>query len=262
MFGHLRGLRSIIMGCLDSALNRMAGTTSFRDIWSPDKLAGRKRQLDPAFLDEMRWYSLTDDELANVTRFAEKYAQKINKRYSCLMNAAWEELDRQHSRRRSPITRTADEVDDLFRSQSWRNVSPWREELAHQSGSAPEAKTETDGPTPREPAMATSGTVSAMIPPRFNAASPESVPDGQSGRPTVSTALPDLVTLDQAAAIVNRSPAALRHYRNLGMPKPFVQGTKGKPNEYRWDEMRPWLEDVFGRPVPELSIRQFRASRR
>jgi len=240
----------------------MAGTASFGDIWSPDKLAGRKRQLDPAFLDEMRWYSLTDEELAHVTRLTEKYAQKINKCYSCLMNAVWKELDQQHNRRRSPITGTADEVDGLFRSQSWRNVSPWREELAHQARSAPEATTETDGRPPAEPAVATLGNGAAVIPPQSNAASPESVPDRQSERPRGPTELPDLVTLDQAAAVVNRSPAALRHYRNQGMPKPFVQGTKGKPNEYRWDEMRPWLEDTFGRPVPELSVRQFRASGR
>jgi hypothetical protein len=61
---------------------------------------------------------------------------------------------------------------------------------------------------------------------------------------------------------VNRTSAALRHYRSLGMPKPFVGGTKGKPNEFRWDEMRPWLEETFCRPIPELLIRQFRTSGR
>jgi hypothetical protein len=39
--------------------------------------------------------------------------------------------------------------------------------------------------------------------------------------------LPDLVTLDQAASLVNKSTHALRHYRRKGMPKPFVMGRKG-----------------------------------
>jgi hypothetical protein len=164
--------------------------------WSPEKLAGRKRQLDPAFLDEMRWYSLTDEELANVTRLTEKYAQKINKRYSCLINTAWKELDEQHNRRRSPITRTADEVDDLFRSQSWRNVSPWREELAQQVQSASEARTGTDGRTARRPSAATSGNEAGKDPLPSATANSDSAPDRQSDRPTVSTEVPDLVTLD------------------------------------------------------------------
>jgi hypothetical protein len=91
---------------------------------------------------------------------------------------------------------------------------------------------------------------------------PADSPTDPSCIPEPPEELPDLVTLDQAAAIVNRSSAALRHYSRRGMPKPWVQGTKGKPNEYRWSEMRPWLEDMFRRPIPEVSIRQFRASGR
>jgi hypothetical protein len=71
---------------------------------------------------------------------------------------------------------------------------------------------------------------------------------------------PDLVTLDQAAALVNRSPAALRHYRSKGMPKPYIQGTKGKPNEFLWSEMRPWLESTFNRKIPHVSIQKFRSN--
>jgi hypothetical protein len=45
------------------------------------------------------------------------------------------------------------------------------------------------------------------------------------------------------------------------MPKPQIQGRKGKPNEYLWSEMRPWLEETFGRKIPELAIMNFRTSR-
>jgi hypothetical protein len=79
--------------------------------------------------------------------------------------------------------------------------------------------------------------------------------------PEAPAELPDLVTLDQAAALVNRQPNGLRHYRKKGMPKPQIQGRKGKPNEYLWSEMRPWLEETFGRKIPELAIMKFRTSR-
>jgi hypothetical protein len=78
--------------------------------------------------------------------------------------------------------------------------------------------------------------------------------------PDAPAELPDLVTLTQAAALVNRTADALRHYRGKGMPKPFVLGVKGKPNEYRWSEMRPWLEKTFARRIPEVEIRKFRTS--
>jgi hypothetical protein len=72
------------------------------------------------------------------------------------------------------------------------------------------------------------------------------------------TPLPDLVTLGQAAALVSRSPRTLERYKRLGMPKPFVRGGGGKPHEYAWSEMKPWLEKTFDRPIPETSIEKFR----
>src|SRR5262245_5041762 len=68
--------------------------------------------------------------------------------------------------------------------------------------------------------------------------------------PSARAALPEFVTLGQASALVNRTAAGLRHYRTKDMPRPFVKGSKGKPNEYLWSEMRPWLEKTFGRPIP------------
>jgi hypothetical protein len=62
------------------------------------------------------------------------------------------------------------------------------------------------------------------------------------------------VTLDQAAALVNRSKKSLERCKNKrgsGCPTPDVEGGGGKPNEWAWNRLRPWLERVFGRKLPE-----------
>ncbi|MGO9600993.1 MAG: hypothetical protein ACLP7Q_23675 [Isosphaeraceae bacterium] len=92
---------------------------------------------------------------------------------------------------------------------------------------------------------------------------PENAPkhiERENNPPETPAELPDLVRLDQAAALVNRSSSALRHYRSKGMPKPYVQGTKGKPNEYLWSQMHPWLENTFNRKISEVEILKFRTS--
>jgi hypothetical protein len=59
-----------------------------------------------------------------------------------------------------------------------------------------------------------------------------------------------LVTLQQAAAMVSRSKKTLeRCKRNMPMPK--VSGGGGKPDEWEWAELRPWLEERFDRKLPE-----------
>ena len=61
-----------------------------------------------------------------------------------------------------------------------------------------------------------------------------------------------LVTLSQAAALVQRSPRTLQHYVAHPihpLPLPEVRGESGRPNEYKWSEVRPWLEKVFKRNV-------------
>jgi hypothetical protein len=73
--------------------------------------------------------------------------------------------------------------------------------------------------------------------------------------------MPELVTLEQAAVLVNRTSSGLRHYGNRGMPRPSIKGKKGKPNEYLWSEMRPWLEDTFARKIPDVAILKFRTSK-
>jgi hypothetical protein len=71
---------------------------------------------------------------------------------------------------------------------------------------------------------------------------PEAVTDGAS--------VDCLVTLQQAAAMVNRSKRSLER-AVPNMPMPRVQGAGGKPSEWEWSELRPWLETEYGRPLPE-----------
>jgi len=59
-----------------------------------------------------------------------------------------------------------------------------------------------------------------------------------------------LVTLQQAAAMVNRSKRSLERLKPK-MPPPSVQGGGGRPDEWAWSELRPWLEKEFERPLPE-----------
>lgn len=66
--------------------------------------------------------------------------------------------------------------------------------------------------------------------------------------------LPKLITLDSAAALVHRSSRTLERYKGRGLPRPFVLGGGGKPNEYREDEMRRFLQKTFNRPIPEVDI--------
>jgi hypothetical protein len=65
------------------------------------------------------------------------------------------------------------------------------------------------------------------------------------------------ITLDQAAALVNRNKKTLERYLNhpkseaARMPKPDVEGGGGKPHEWRWANLRPWLEVTFGKKLPD-----------
>jgi hypothetical protein len=63
-------------------------------------------------------------------------------------------------------------------------------------------------------------------------------------------ALRQYVTLDQAAAAVQRRKDTLR--KNPRLPLPDVDGGgRGKPNEWLWSTIRPFLEHEYGRELPE-----------
>jgi hypothetical protein len=60
---------------------------------------------------------------------------------------------------------------------------------------------------------------------------------------------PQLVRLDQIAAIVNRNKRTLEGLKK-SLPPPILRGGGGKPAEWIWSEVRPWLEGHFGRQLP------------
>jgi hypothetical protein len=100
-------------------------------------------------------------------------------------------------------------------------------------------------------------------------ATPEPEPSPASGEasnpPTTSTALPparegdtsfenDFLTLDQAAALVQKSKRTLERYKKKTkgtLPLPTVEGGGGKADYWSYATIRPWLVKTFGFPLPE-----------
>lgn len=75
---------------------------------------------------------------------------------------------------------------------------------------------------------------------------------------TFQLATDQFVTLDQAAASVSRNKRTLERYRydkayqrRFKMPEPDVEGGAGSPHQWRWSKLRPWLQEQFGRKLPE-----------
>lgn len=66
-----------------------------------------------------------------------------------------------------------------------------------------------------------------------------------------STEVEQLVTLTQMASMVNRSKRTLEDYKEE-MPLPKIEGGGGSPAEWRWTDVRPWLNEKFGRDLPEI----------
>lgn len=59
------------------------------------------------------------------------------------------------------------------------------------------------------------------------------------------TQTPQLLTLDQIAALARRKKRAIENYKR-SMPKPAVLGGGGKPAYWNWDDVKPWLIKTFG----------------
>jgi hypothetical protein len=61
------------------------------------------------------------------------------------------------------------------------------------------------------------------------------------------------VTLDMAASAVAVSKKALEYhlYRRRTMPPPCIPGGRGRPHRWGWSVLRPWLEETYGRSLPE-----------
>ena len=61
------------------------------------------------------------------------------------------------------------------------------------------------------------------------------------------------VTLVQAAGIVSKSKRTLERWvkEDGDFPLPDTEGGAGKPNEWEWSRLRPYLEKKIGRQLPE-----------
>jgi len=74
-------------------------------------------------------------------------------------------------------------------------------------------------------------------------------PDEESQTPPGS-----YVTLDQMAAIVNRSKRSLERLKSRKknpLPDPDCEGGGGRPDEWLWSKVRPWLEKEYSKQLPE-----------
>ncbi len=61
-----------------------------------------------------------------------------------------------------------------------------------------------------------------------------------------------LVTLNQVAPLANRQKRTLERYLNRGkLPAPDFRGGNGKASKWRWSTLRPALEKVCDRRLPE-----------
>lgn len=61
------------------------------------------------------------------------------------------------------------------------------------------------------------------------------------------------VTLDQMAALVNKNKKTLEramNNKNSTMPQPDVEGGGGVAHEWKYDNIRPWLEEKYKRKLP------------
>jgi hypothetical protein len=84
---------------------------------------------------------------------------------------------------------------------------------------------------------------------------PHPGPAGENPALATGEGLPQYVTLDQMAALVSRSKKTLERLKKRmsnPLPNAKVDGGGGKPDEWIWSEIRPWLEAEFSRKLPKL----------
>jgi hypothetical protein len=65
--------------------------------------------------------------------------------------------------------------------------------------------------------------------------------------------LPDLVTLDQAAATISMSKRTLERYKTIGkLPPPTIEGGAGRADRWDWKAIRPALERISKLTLPKV----------
>jgi hypothetical protein len=75
-----------------------------------------------------------------------------------------------------------------------------------------------------------------------------------AGTGLIASEVEQYVTLDKMAALVSRSKRTLekrKGRRTNPLPNPDVEGGGGRPDEWLWTRVCSWLEQEFGRRLPE-----------
>ena len=65
------------------------------------------------------------------------------------------------------------------------------------------------------------------------------------------------VTLEQAAHLIGipkRTIDNRRKRKHADAPQPAVTGKGRRPSQYRWSELKPWLERVFKTELPDVFV--------
>jgi hypothetical protein len=77
----------------------------------------------------------------------------------------------------------------------------------------------------------------------------DAIAEAEAGASAEEDGVGDYIDLDQMAALVNRSKRTLeRQLKN--MPMPAVEGGGGKKAEWLYADVRPWLENTYGKNLP------------
>jgi hypothetical protein len=116
---------------------------------------------------------------------------------------------------------------------------------------------ETDAPQGKRADAAPAPDAPAVDDTRTPAATPQDAAPGGELQPADAAhprTLPDYVTLGQMAAIVKRSKRTAEKWKTRErdpLPTSDIEGGGGKPDEWDWPKVRPWLERETGRTLPE-----------
>ena len=107
--------------------------------------------------------------------------------------------------------------------------------------------------SPRSADASDKPTAPPVASPISTAPAPEPSPslDKSNASDPPTPTLPELVTLNQAAAMVHNHKRTLERFIKAGkFPRPTVEGGAGRAAMWDWSVIRPWLEDEYNIPLP------------
>ena len=231
-------LYSAVAQCYEAMRQEVVTILPFFAFWAEEDLISENWFEGHVISGDGKRSSLTNRELATITRPIEQAADHIDHLISNLRDMVWREFKDWPRHVRSPAA-----LDPSPRVQKTPPALP----------RSPTPEAATNGPIPESPADRIE--LAAAAPSENGTAATGGTPLAGSSRvPEAPAELPDLVTLDQAAASVHRKKRTLEHYKTKGsLPAPTIEGGGGKPDLWEWRVIRPWLEAEFKMSLPEDS---------